>query len=237
MQLNSRTGVGVTFIELEGRLDNRSAAEFEKALRPLLEPAEPRLLLDFSGVDYISSAAIRVLLTALKTAKAQDGEIRCIGIGRSVKEIFDVVGISRHLGIFATRASALASFGLDVTQRSERGLQIFRLEGNLEKVTGGVLKKWLDALRTNPGGVIVIDLSAVNYAAIECLRILQEASSQFTGAGGGLVWLGAQETVREAMAVSGLDREMRLAKKVDEALTLLPRIQTSSREGDQRSGD
>src|SRR5438132_14215296 len=92
MQLNSRTGVGVTFVELEGRLDSRSAVEFENALRPWLEPAEPRLLLDFSRVDYISSAGIRVLLTALKTAKAQRGEIRCIGVGRNVRESFDIVG-------------------------------------------------------------------------------------------------------------------------------------------------
>ena len=231
MQLHSRTGVGVTFIELEGNLDSRSAAEFENSLRPFLGVSEPRLLLDFSRVDYISSAGIRVLLTALKTAKAKHGEIRCVGVGRSIKEIFDIVGLSQHLGIFPRRASALASFGLDVTQRSERGMEIFRLEGNLENVAGGFLRKWLDSLRTKPGAVVLIDLGAVNYAAIECLRILQEASAQFAAGGGALVLLAAQETVCEAMEVSGLAREMRLAKTVDEALALLPKTPARSREG------
>lgn len=220
MKANARSGVGVTFLELEGHIDSRSAADFEKGLLPILDLPRPRVLLDFSRVEYIASAGIRVLLGALKTAKARGGEIRCVGIARSLKEIFDIVGLTAHLGIFPARAAALQNFGLDVTETNEQGLRILRLEGNLEKSAGVVLREWLDRLRQESTGTTVIDLAAVNYAAIECLRVLQEGSAQSGGRGTAFVFLRPQQSICEAIEVSGLMGGLRLAKTVEEALRL-----------------
>ena len=52
-----------------GRIDHRSAEEFEAALTPLVEAAaadQGALVLDFSGIDYISSVGLRVLMIAAK---------------------------------------------------------------------------------------------------------------------------------------------------------------------------
>ncbi|MBQ6325795.1 MAG: STAS domain-containing protein, partial [Clostridia bacterium] len=53
-------------IALEGRLDTTTAPELEKALKDSIEAAT-ELTLDFAALDYISSAGLRVLLSAHKT--------------------------------------------------------------------------------------------------------------------------------------------------------------------------
>ena len=85
-------------ISLSGRLDTTSAPEFEKELKSSLNGVT-NLTLDFSGLDYISSAGLRVLLSAQKTMNASGGEMCVTGANDIVKEIFDVTGFSDILTI------------------------------------------------------------------------------------------------------------------------------------------
>ena len=84
-------------LALEGRLDTVSAPELEQALRQTL-PGITELILDFSGLDYISSAGLRVLLAAQKQMNAQ-GEMRLIGVNETILEIFEVTGFVDILNI------------------------------------------------------------------------------------------------------------------------------------------
>ena len=85
-------------IALEGRLDTTTAPELEQELKKSMDGAET-LTLDFSKLDYISSAGLRVLLSAQKLLNAVGGKMKVSGANEIVKEIFDVTGFSDILTI------------------------------------------------------------------------------------------------------------------------------------------
>ena len=84
-------------LALEGRLDTVTAPELEKAIAESL-PGTETLVFDFSGLDYISSAGLRVLLSAQKQMNLQ-GSMRLTNVDSTIMEIFEVTGFSDILTI------------------------------------------------------------------------------------------------------------------------------------------
>ena len=79
-------------IALAGRLDTMTAPELEAELGKSMEGAET-LTLDFSKLEYISSAGLRVLLSAHKTMSRKSG-MKVVNANEIVKEVFDVTGFA-----------------------------------------------------------------------------------------------------------------------------------------------
>ena len=92
----NKNGTSVTYA-VSGRLDTTSAPELEKIIRTELDGIT-ELTFDFSKLDYISSAGLRILLAAQKTMNAQ-GAMKVTGVNEIVSEIFDVTGFSEILTI------------------------------------------------------------------------------------------------------------------------------------------
>ena len=84
-------------IALEGRLDTTTAPELEAELKSSLDDVT-ELILDFENLDYISSAGLRVLLSAQKVMMKK-GEMKVIHANETVMEIFEVTGFSDILNI------------------------------------------------------------------------------------------------------------------------------------------
>ncbi len=97
MNINLKKENGITTIELEGRLDTTTAPELEKAINNEGEELK-NLVLDFKGVDYISSAGLRVLLTAQKKMNVQ-GCMELLNVSESVMDIFEMTGFADILVI------------------------------------------------------------------------------------------------------------------------------------------
>src|SRR5215468_1588625 len=94
-----------------GRIDHGSSEAFKDALRPYLErcaTGRDQVVLDLSGVDYISSAGLRVLMLARKQAKAQGGTFVVAGLSPTVREIFEISRFTVVFEIFASVPDALA---------------------------------------------------------------------------------------------------------------------------------
>ena len=84
-------------IALEGRLDTMTAPELEAELKNDMGGAES-LTLDFSKLDYISSAGLRVLLSAHKAMSAKGG-MKVTNVNEIVQEVFEVTGFADVLTI------------------------------------------------------------------------------------------------------------------------------------------
>ena len=84
-------------IALEGRLDTTTAPQLEKELKEDVNGVT-ELTFDFSKLEYISSAGLRVLLSAQKIMNKQ-GEMKVIGVNDTIMEIFEVTGFSDILTI------------------------------------------------------------------------------------------------------------------------------------------
>ena len=77
-------------IALEGRLDTNTAPQLEAELKASL-PGVTELELDFSGLEYISSAGLRVLLSAQKTMNKQ-GKMTIHHVNETIMEVFEITG-------------------------------------------------------------------------------------------------------------------------------------------------
>ena len=97
MNINIERENGKALMKIEGRLDTTTAPELEKAIND--EGSELKgLVLDFGGVDYISSAGLRVLLTAQKKMNAQ-GYMELRNVSEAVMDVFDMTGFADILVI------------------------------------------------------------------------------------------------------------------------------------------
>lgn len=109
MNLNTESVDGVTVALPEGRLDFGAAAGFQQQLEQAVA-AKPRgLVVDCSGLDYVSSAGLRVFLVAARAAKAAGVGFAVSDLKPAVKEVFDLTGFGNVITICTHRAAAVAS--------------------------------------------------------------------------------------------------------------------------------
>ena len=85
-------------IAIEGRLDTLTAPDFEEALIPELNGIET-LVFDLRDLAYISSAGLRVMVSAAQILDDQDGEIKTLNANKDVKNIFNITGLMGALGV------------------------------------------------------------------------------------------------------------------------------------------
>jgi len=80
-----------TILKIGGCLDTAAAAEFGAALESVARV--PKLLIDFTGLDFIASSGIRLLVAANKKAVSEGREIALTGMNEVVTDVFDVTGL------------------------------------------------------------------------------------------------------------------------------------------------
>jgi len=90
MTINETRNGDELIISLEGRLDTMTAPELEEELKKVL-PETEQLTFDFEGLEYISSAGLRVLLSAQKVMSKQ-GSMKITHANETIMEIFEVTG-------------------------------------------------------------------------------------------------------------------------------------------------
>ena len=84
-------------ISLEGRLDTSTSPILEEEVKQSLDGVT-KLTFDFNNLDYISSAGLRVILSAQKIMN-EKGSMKVVNMNDTVKEIFDVTGFSEIITI------------------------------------------------------------------------------------------------------------------------------------------
>lgn len=99
---------GIVAVAPAGRIDTTTAPALEQHLIGLLAAGERRIVVDFAGVDYISSAGLRVFLLAAKKSRAANGKVVLSSLKSHIMEVFDIAGFSSILPIYATRDEACA---------------------------------------------------------------------------------------------------------------------------------
>jgi anti-sigma B factor antagonist len=92
-------------------LDDARIADIGQTLDSLIdEVAVPKLLLDFSNVEHLSSAALGMLINANNRVRQKNGQLRLSDIKAQILEVFVITKLNRLFKILPTRAEALASF-------------------------------------------------------------------------------------------------------------------------------
>lgn len=122
MELAAKRFADTVVLFPQGRIDHATAELFKAALAPHLATCaagRDRVVIDMTGVEYISSVGLRVLMLASKQAKAQGCPLAVCGLQPVVREIFEISRFNLVLQVFPTlraaltalSAEALAAFG------------------------------------------------------------------------------------------------------------------------------
>lgn len=102
MNIEIQNRSGVLILHPIGRLDSTSSPELERLLLENFDLGAKRLLFDFSDLEYISSAGLRVVLLAGKRMRMVAGKMVLVGMRNVVQEVFEMSGF---LALFAVAPS------------------------------------------------------------------------------------------------------------------------------------
>lgn len=111
MQIQESKEGKAVIARLAGRLDASTSSVLEERVVSIIDGGEQYLVVDFSNLDYISSAGLRVLLMAAKKLKGRGGDVFLSGLKAHIREVFDIAGFSSIFTIFSTSAEASGSIG------------------------------------------------------------------------------------------------------------------------------
>ncbi len=86
-------------IALKGELDTLAAQSFATDMQQVMEDAGKKITVDFSELEYISSAGMRTILLLQKNANAKGGKVTIVGMSEDIKQIFQMTGFDQMIEI------------------------------------------------------------------------------------------------------------------------------------------
>jgi anti-sigma B factor antagonist len=92
--------IGVFFVTPVGRIDSETAPLFESKMDYILESEPTEVIFDLEGVDYLSSAGIRVFFKTQKSLHARDGKVVLLNLQPTVRKVFEIINALPELSIF-----------------------------------------------------------------------------------------------------------------------------------------
>ena len=92
-----------------GRVDGSNVGALESAIQEQLAAGEKTLVFDFTGLSYISSAGLRVLLVTARRIQAEGGKTLFCGLAEHIAHVFEISGFTNLLTICQSRSEALAA--------------------------------------------------------------------------------------------------------------------------------
>ena len=101
---------GVVVLRVEGFLDAHTFEQLEEAIRGVFEDGAYKLVVDLGRVNYISSAGAGVLIGARSESQENGGDVVLLSPTESVKEVFELLGLTQIFKIVNDRAEALSAF-------------------------------------------------------------------------------------------------------------------------------
>lgn len=100
---------GVHIIAPAGRIDTTTSGSVDDVLRRILDDGIRDIVVDFSDVDYISSAGLRVFLVLAKRMKDEKGRLVLCALPQPVRQVFHLAGFMPLFAVEPSREAALAS--------------------------------------------------------------------------------------------------------------------------------
>ncbi len=100
----------VDLVKVSGRIDSSNAPAFDEALKQLTDNGRYKIVLELSDVDYMSSAGLRAMVSALRTCKSRFGDVRLASPSSRVNEVLGLAGLSSLFETYADPTAAVGSF-------------------------------------------------------------------------------------------------------------------------------
>lgn len=100
----------VDLIAVSGRLDSSTSNQLDEALQQRVEEGRYNLVIDLSDVPYMSSSALRALVSALRTCKRKGGDVRLARPSERVQEVLSLAGLDSLFESYSDITAAVGSY-------------------------------------------------------------------------------------------------------------------------------
>lgn len=110
MEITKRVTDSALVVDVVGKLDTQTAGSAMDQLQQYLGVDKGNLLINLSGLDFVSSSGLRVILRAAKQVRASGGNMKVCGARGVVKEVLEISGFDSLLDLHEDEDQALASF-------------------------------------------------------------------------------------------------------------------------------
>jgi anti-sigma B factor antagonist len=100
----------ISVVKVKGRVDSDTAPQFDHALSGLLNDKRNKIVLHLQGVEFLSSAGLRVMVKALKDAQNSGGDVRLASVSEPIEVVLRTVGMLQMFKMFSTSEEAAAGF-------------------------------------------------------------------------------------------------------------------------------
>jgi anti-sigma B factor antagonist len=110
MQITEQEQNGISIFVLKGRADSDGSPVIEEVLGGAVDAGKSSMILELSGVNYMNSAALRVLADVLSANRANGGDLYLVGLAPKVFRVFQIIGFDAFFRIFDDVDAALNAF-------------------------------------------------------------------------------------------------------------------------------
>ena len=108
--INTDTTQPVAIMQIKGRVDSESAPELDSALTNLLDSNKSKIVLNLQAVEYLSSAGLRALVKALKSAKSAGGDLHLASVSEPIEVVLRTVGMLQLFEMYLSEQDAVLGF-------------------------------------------------------------------------------------------------------------------------------
>jgi anti-sigma B factor antagonist len=109
MEINITPGI-VDVIAIKGSIDALTSPDVTAAINKHIHDGHPNVVLDFAGVEFMSSAGLRAILAGVKEARAAGGDLRIAAVQPSIDKVMKMAGFHNIVKIYTSAEDAVKSF-------------------------------------------------------------------------------------------------------------------------------
>jgi len=102
----------IVIIKPEGSIDSTTVGDMKQVISKLVEEGRRYLIIDFTSVDYISSAGWGIILGRLREFRNRNGDIYLVGMRPPIFSVFQLMGLNTVINYFETLKEAAESLGI-----------------------------------------------------------------------------------------------------------------------------
>ena len=110
----------IAVVRVSGYVDTTTSHELEKKVNSILERRIHNIVIDLSGVDYVSSAGWGIFIGEIREIREQSGDLKLSGMSPDVYEVFELLEFQNILEAYPTAAEAIQRFEAEIANRSAR---------------------------------------------------------------------------------------------------------------------